>query len=124
MRIVRTRIESAIGSAKSYGSVIEKDLANGIVKETETAKDPVVVTEVEDRGTTEAVAKISHMEIGAGTVIAIKTDIAIGEARHMITPQSWHASARGNEGTESERRKQLHTVYIFNYFYELCNYET
>ena len=77
MRIVRTRIESAIAIARGCGSVIEKELANGIVKETDIAKDRIVVTEIEDRRIIEAVAETDHIEIA----IATETDIEIGKDR-------------------------------------------
>lgn len=79
MRIVRTRIESAIGSARGCGNVTEKEFANGIVKETGIAKDLAVVTGIEDRGIIGAVAKTDHIEIEAGITIVTEIDIGIGK---------------------------------------------
>lgn len=81
MRIVRTRIESAIAIARDCGSVIEKELANGIVKEIGITKDRTVVTKIEDRGIIEAVAETDHIQIEAGIAIATEIDIGIGKGR-------------------------------------------
>ena len=81
MRIVRIRIESAIAIARGCGSVIEKELANGIVKETGIAEDRTVVTEIEDRRIIEAVAETDHIEIEAEIAIATETDIGISKDR-------------------------------------------
>jgi hypothetical protein len=79
MRIVRTRIESAIESARGCESVIEeKEFAIEIAKETGIAKGPVVVIETEDRGIIEAVAETSHIKIEAGTVIVTEIDTGKG----------------------------------------------
>lgn len=78
MRIVRTRTESAIGSARGCESVTEKELANGIVKEIGITEGLAVVTEIEDRRIIEVAAKTGHIEIGAGIAIVIETDIGIG----------------------------------------------
>lgn len=79
MRIARTRIGNAIGSERDCGS--EKEIVKGIVRGRGMAEDPIVVTEIEDKGTTEAVAETSRTEIGVETVIATEIDIEIGEYR-------------------------------------------
>jgi len=33
--------------------------------------------------------------------------LILGEARHMIMPQNWHVSAKGNEGKENERQERF-----------------
>lgn len=81
MRIARRRIENAIGSAIDCGSVTEKELANGIVKETGITEGLAVVTEIEDKGIIEAVAETDHIQIEAGIAIATETDIGIGKNR-------------------------------------------
>lgn len=79
MRIVRTRIESAIESARGCESVIEeKEFAIEIAKETGIAKGPVVVIETEDKRIIEAVAETGRIEIEAGTAIVTEIDIGIG----------------------------------------------
>ncbi|XP_011869333.1 PREDICTED: pre-mRNA-splicing factor 38B isoform X3 [Vollenhovia emeryi] len=122
-RTVKTRIESAIESARDCGNVTEKELANGIAKETSTANGLAVVIKIKDRGIIKVAAETDPIEIEAGITIVTEIDIGTKEVRRTTMPQSWHASARGNEGKENERRKQLHTVYIFNYFYYqlICN---
>jgi len=81
MRIVRIRIETVSGIARDCGSVIEKELANGIVKETGIAENRIVVIEIEDREIIEAVAETSHIEIGAEIAIVTETDIEIGKTK-------------------------------------------
>lgn len=59
----------------------ERELANGIVKETDITEGLVVVTEIEDRGIIEVAAETDHMEIEAGIVIATKIGIGTGKGR-------------------------------------------
>lgn len=81
MRIARTRIGNVIENERDCGSAIEKEIVKGIVRGIGTAEDPIVVTEIEGKGTTEAVAETSRTEIGVETVIVTEIDIEIGEYR-------------------------------------------
>lgn len=75
---VKTRTGSAIESGRDCGSATGNEFVNEIAKGTGTIEDPAAVTETGDKGTTEVVAEIDHMEIGAGSVIATEIDIGIG----------------------------------------------
>lgn len=79
--IVRTRTGSVIEIERDYESATENELVSGIVKGIDTREDPVVVTEIEDKGTTEVVVEINHIEIEVGSVIATEIGIGIGENR-------------------------------------------
>lgn len=84
MRIARTRIGTVIESERDCGSAIETELAKGIAREIDTAEDPAVVTEIEDKETTEVAAKRDRTEIGVRIVIATEIDIEIGEKKYKI----------------------------------------
>lgn len=79
MKIVKTRIESAIESAKDCESVTEKEFVNEIAKGTGITGSLAVVTEIEDRGIIEVAAGTDHIEIEAGIAIAIGIDIGTGK---------------------------------------------
>lgn len=101
MRIARTRIGNATGNERDCENAIEREPVKEIARGTDTAEDPIVVIEIEDKETTEVAVETST-EIGVRTVIATKIDIGIGEVRHTIMPQNWHVSEKGNEGKENE----------------------
>lgn len=82
MRIARTRIGNAIGNERECGNAIEKELVKGIARGIGMAENPAVVTEIEDRRTTEVAAETSRTEIGVGIVIATEIDIGIGEKKY------------------------------------------
>lgn len=82
MRIARTRIGNATGSERDCENAIEREFVKEIARGTDTAEDPIVVTEIEDRETTEVAVEIST-EIGVRTVIATKIDIGIGKYRRI-----------------------------------------
>lgn len=81
MRIVRTKIETAIEIARGCENVTEKEFANGIVKETGITENQAVVIEIEDKGIIEAAAETDRIVIEAGIVIVTKIDIGTGKDR-------------------------------------------
>lgn len=83
MRIARTRIGNAIGSERDCENAIGRELVKEIARGIGTAEDPIVVTEIENRKTTEVAVETSRTEIEVGTVIAIEIDIGTGEYRRI-----------------------------------------
>lgn len=81
MRIVRTKIETAIEIARSCENATEKEFANGIVKETGITENQAVVIEIEDKGIIEAAAETDRIEIEARIVIVTEIDIGTGKDR-------------------------------------------